>query len=92
MTALALTAAELRRVVRDRTFVFFIVLLPVLIILLIGVTISGNEAIRVGVLGERSTSLAGQLAQRLASRLDADPALTVESLTCLLYTSPSPRD
>lgn len=80
MTALALTAAELRRVVRDRTFLFFIVLLPVLIILLIGVTISGNDAIRVGVVGERSTSLAGQLAQQLASRLDADPALTVESL------------
>ena len=35
MTALALAAAELRRVTRDRTFLFFLVVLPVLVILLV---------------------------------------------------------
>ena len=47
--AVALAGAELRRFARDRTFLFFMVLLPVLIILLIGITISGNDKIRVGV-------------------------------------------
>jgi ABC-2 type transport system permease protein len=75
MTALALAAAELRRVTRDRTFLFFAVLLPVLIILLIGVTISGNTEIRVGVVDERPSPLSS----RLERALDADPTVTVES-------------
>src|SRR6478609_2273991 len=63
--ALALAGAELRRVVRDRTALFFMVLLPVLVILLIGATVSGNTATRVGIVGGGSGPLAGRLAQDL---------------------------
>jgi ABC-2 type transport system permease protein len=74
VTALALAAAELRRVTRDRTFLFFAVLLPVLIILLIGVTISSNTEIRVGVVDEGPSPLSS----RLGRALDADATVTVE--------------
>lgn len=74
MTALALAAAELRRVTRDRTFLFFAVLLPILIILLIGVTISSNTEIRVGVVKERPSPLAS----RLERALEADPTVTAQ--------------
>ena len=66
MTAsLALAGAELRRVVRDRTALFFMVLLPVLVILLVGATVSGNTATRVGIVGGGSGPLAARLAQDL---------------------------
>lgn len=74
--ALALAGAELRRFSRDRTFAFFMVLLPVLIILLIGITISSNEQIRVGVVNEKPAALSSRLARDLAQ----DPALTVETI------------
>jgi ABC-2 type transport system permease protein len=74
--AVALAGAELRRVTRDRTFLFFMVLLPVLIILLIGITISSNEQIRIGVVNSSS----GALSSSLARELGDDPALTVETL------------
>ena len=74
--AVALAGAELRRVTRDRTFLFFMVLLPVLIILLIGITISSNEQIRVGVVDTGRGALSSSLARDLAK----DPALTVETL------------
>lgn len=76
MTATALAGAELRRVVRDRTFLFFMVLLPVLIILLIGITISSNEEIRVGVVNEEPAALSSQLVRDL----DRDATLSTESL------------
>jgi ABC-2 type transport system permease protein len=75
--ALALAGTELRRIVRDRTFLFFAVLLPVLIILLIGITVSGNTEIRVGVV----RSGPGPVAQQVERALDADTALTTERLT-----------
>jgi ABC-2 type transport system permease protein len=74
--AAALAGAELRRVTRDRTFLFFMVLLPVLIILLIGITISSNEQIRVGVVNSEPAALSSSLARALGD----DPALTVETL------------
>jgi ABC-2 type transport system permease protein len=74
--ATALAGAELRRVVRDRTFLFFMVLLPILIILLIGITISSNEQIRIGVVNQQPAPLSTSLARDLG----ADPALTVETL------------
>ena len=76
MTAVALAGAELRRVLRDRTFLFFMVLLPVLIILLIGITISSNEEIRVGVVNEEPAALSSQLVRDL----DRDVALSTESV------------
>ena len=74
MTALALAAAELKRVTRDRTFLFFIVLLPILVILLVGVTTSGSTSIRVGLVPGQSTPLATQL----VGDLEADPGLATQ--------------
>ncbi len=74
MTALALAAAELKRVTRDRTFMFFVVLLPILVILLVGVTTSSSANIRIGLVPGRATPLATQL----VADLEADSAVTTK--------------
>jgi ABC-2 type transport system permease protein len=73
--ALALASAELKRVTRDRTFLFFLVVLPILVILLVGVTTAGITTIRVAIVHDASTPLASQL----VSDLEADPALESHS-------------
>ena len=73
MTALALAGVSIRRMLRDRTSMFFVVLLPVAIILIIGVTIGGQNELKVGVVdGDR-----GPQAVRLVDRLGRSAALTV---------------
>jgi ABC-2 type transport system permease protein len=72
--ALALASAELKRVTRDRTFLFFVVVLPILVILLVGLTTSGRTNSRIGVVPGQSTTLARQLVDDLA----ASPALTTQ--------------
>ena len=74
MTALALAGAELRRVTRDRTFLFFIVLLPILVILLVGVTTAGSTSVRVGIVTGKATLISTQL----VDDLETDPALTTK--------------
>lgn len=49
MSALALTGVALRRIARDRMALFFVVVLPIVIILVIGVTVRGFSTFRVGV-------------------------------------------
>ncbi|WP_343964976.1 ABC transporter permease [Kribbella koreensis] len=49
MRALAVTAASLRRMVRDRTALFFVVLLPVLMIVIIGAIVQSPGGFRLGV-------------------------------------------
>ena len=49
MSALAITATSVRRVLRDRTALFFLVVLPVVVILIIGFTVRGFSTFRVGV-------------------------------------------
>jgi ABC-2 type transport system permease protein len=74
--ALAITVAALRRLVRDRTAMFFVVVLPVVVILIIGLTARGFDKMRVGVLlPTGSGSLAGQLADDLAH----DPTLATRT-------------
>jgi len=72
VTALALAAAELKRVTRDRTFLFFIIVLPILVILLVGLTTAGSTSIRVAVVPGPSTPMARQL----VDDLQAGPGLT----------------
>ncbi len=74
MTALALASAELRRVTRDRTFLFFLVLLPVLVILLVGLTTAGSTQTRIAVVAGPSTPLA----QQLVRDLEASPGLKTQ--------------
>jgi ABC-2 type transport system permease protein len=64
MTALAITAASLRRLLKDRVGLFFTVLLPVVLILVIGATMQGQTEFRVGV-----TSAGGPLTERLVTGL-----------------------
>jgi len=77
MTALALAAAELKRVTRDRTFLFFIIVLPILVILLVGVTTASSTSIRVGVVPGQSAPLATQL----VDDLESSPGLTTQRYT-----------
>lgn len=64
MRALAVTAASLRRMVRDRTSLFFMVLLPVLMIVIIGAIVQSPGGFRLGVtesVGTQSTALVSEL-------------------------------
>ena len=49
MTAFAIAGASVRRIMRDRTALFFIVLLPVIVIVIVGASVRGFATIRVGV-------------------------------------------
>jgi ABC-2 type transport system permease protein len=71
--ALVMAASALRRLARDRLALFFIVLLPVVIILVVGLAFgdAGSQRVPVGVadLG------AGRLGSELRAELEASPAL-----------------
>ncbi|MFI7413416.1 ABC transporter permease [Streptomyces sp. NPDC049627] len=72
MTALAVTRATLARVLRDRTALFFMVLLPVAIIVVIGVTVSGFDQFRIGLV---PAAQPGPVARELTSDLKDAPGL-----------------
>lgn len=54
-TALAVAGASLRRMLRDRTALFFVVVLPVVVIVIIGAVVQNPGGFRIGVL-DGSTS------------------------------------
>ncbi|MFD8496374.1 ABC transporter permease [Amycolatopsis sp. NPDC059657] len=64
MNALTIAGASLRRLLRDRLSLFFVVLLPVVVILVIGMTVGGRPAFRVGLV-----TAPGPLAAELADDL-----------------------
>ena len=61
MKALMMAGSALRRLARDRLALFFIVLLPVVIILIIGLTFgdAGSERLPVGVVDQGAGRLGG---------------------------------
>lgn len=67
MNALVIASVSLRRMVRDRTSLFFIVVLPVLVILVIGVTVHGDAAVRVAVVDRDHTAASADLVRTLKS-------------------------
>ena len=73
MKLLAMVGATMRRLARDRLALVFVVLLPVVIILIIGVTFggAGSNRVPVGVVDLG----AGPLGSELRADLDASPAL-----------------
>ena len=73
MKALVIAANELRRLLRWRANIFFLFVLPMLIILLLGAAFGGGDKVRVGVLGGQS----GPLAREFVSDLDAQQSLEV---------------
>jgi ABC-2 type transport system permease protein len=70
MTALTIAAASLRRLLRDRVGLFFMVLLPIVLILVIGATVRGQSEFRVGVADGD-----GPLAVRLVTELDGSSSV-----------------
>ena len=76
MAALVVTATEMRRYLRDRTAMFFVVVLSVLIIVILGVTVTGEDRIRVAVVDADHSALAA----RLVTALRSSSALKVDQL------------
>ena len=73
MRSLALAGTALRRIAHDRTSLFFLVALPVVIIVLLGVSVSDQESFRVGVVGSGS----GRQGASLTTALETDAAMDV---------------
>ena len=70
---LSIAGTALRRVVHDRSSLFFLVALPVMIIVLLGVSVTDQESFRVGVVG----STTGERAAQLTAAMERDDALEV---------------
>lgn len=77
MTVTAIARTALIRVVRDRTALFFMVALPILVILIIGATVRGFSTIRVGVVDLGS----GRSGADLTAALGRSPNLRVSSFS-----------
>jgi ABC-2 type transport system permease protein len=73
--ALVMTGSALRRLARDRLALFFIVLLPVVIILIIGLTFgdAGSERLPVGVVDQGAGRLGSELRAELETSAALDP-------------------
>jgi ABC-2 type transport system permease protein len=74
-----IAANELRRTVRDRTALFFLVVLPVVIIVLIGVTFGGAQGVDVGVIDRDGTPAS----ESLVAALDRNDGLDVRRVDSL---------
>jgi linearmycin/streptolysin S transport system permease protein len=73
--ALAIAGTDLRRLFRFRLNVFFLFVLPMLIILLLGSAFGGSDRARIGVVG----GAGGPLARSLSGALAAKQSVRVES-------------
>jgi ABC-2 type transport system permease protein len=74
MIPLTIARAAMRRVLRDRTSLFFMLVLPVMVILLVGATVQGGDHFRVGVVDRDG----GPLARDLVAGLESSPSLDVD--------------
>ncbi|HLF69416.1 MAG TPA: ABC transporter permease, partial [Actinomycetota bacterium] len=78
MSVLTIMGLSLRRVTRDRQALFFMILLPVLITLIIGVSIFKSvDTLSVGLVTRDS---AGALSKELASQIRSTKGFQVEEL------------
>jgi ABC-2 type transport system permease protein len=86
MTVLAIAAVELRRVLRDRTAAFFMVLLPAVIILVIGASMTHATTLRIGLVAPDRTGLAGDLVAELSAQagIEIRPIADEEAATTAL--------
>lgn len=73
MTVLAITRASLQRLVRDRTALFFLIVLPIVVIVVVGATVRGFSTWRVGVVDLG----AGSAGRHLVTALEQTPDLIV---------------
>ncbi len=79
MTALAIALASGRRVARDRIALFFLIVLPVVVIVVVGSVVGGFTTFRVGVVNDDAGALSGQL----VTHLTESHALAVHHFTSL---------
>lgn len=77
MKPLAIAGVALRRLIRDRTSIFFVFIFPFLIILAIGATFGSGFTPKLGVVAAGS----GPLGEDLVRRLDRLPSMEVRRLT-----------
>ena len=75
MKAITIATTDLRRLYRWRANIFFLIVLPMMIILLLGATFGGSDKARIGVLGGDQ----GKLAQQFVSALRARPSTAIVS-------------
>ena len=68
MKVLAIAANDLRRLLRWRANIFFLFVLPMLIILLLGAAFGGSDTARIGVVDRDSGKLARQFVAALRDR------------------------
>lgn len=73
MKALTIAITSVRRLLRDRTNIFFVFLLPMLLILVLGAAFGGNFDPRIGVVATDT----GDLAQDLVERIQAIEGVVV---------------
>jgi ABC-2 type transport system permease protein len=83
VSALAIARAAFVRLARDRTALFFIVVLPVAVIVIVGATVRGFSTFRVGVVDDGAGQAGRQLsaALRHASDLQVSRYADVTALT-----------
>lgn len=76
MIPLAVAVAALKRLGRDRTALFFLVVLPIVIMIIIGTSITGEQRFRIGLVGGSGAGEPG----RIAAALRADGSLRVRPM------------
>ena len=73
MSILAIGRTAALRIVRDRTALFFMIILPIVVIVVVGAVVSGVDRIRVGIVVEDH----GPLSSALVAQLRANRSLSV---------------
>ncbi len=77
MRALAIARASTRRIIRDRTALFFLLVLPIIVIIIVGATVRGFSTFRVGVDSVGS----GAAGQRIVTALDHSRGIDIAIYT-----------
>ncbi|HUO71279.1 MAG TPA: ABC transporter permease [Solirubrobacteraceae bacterium] len=77
MKVLTIAITDVRRLLRWRANIFFLFVLPMMIILLLGAAFGGSDQARIGVVGGNH----GALAQRFVGSLAAQPSVTIVRYT-----------
>lgn len=72
MIPLAIAAAALRRLVRDRTALFFLVILPIVVIVIIGSSMTSDRSFRVALVAPASSTEAGRISAALRAQGSLD--------------------
>ena len=66
MRALAIARASTRRIIRDRTSLFFLLVLPIIVIIIVGATVRGFSTFRIGV----ESAGSGRAGQQVVTALE----------------------